>query len=141
MIIILVLSASILTKAFTGLPLSTYSIIIYIPCADSFEQIYQDQKLDIHTTLSYQANILKTILKKDAKIIDNIIERAESYRIKNNIPVGLMQITIDIFERIATDKLILICSNPCRDIFETKYIKWNNMLSVTNEAKKHCSTT
>ena len=38
-------SASILTKAFTGLLLNTYFKVKSIPIADNFEQIYQDQKL------------------------------------------------------------------------------------------------
>src|ERR1700761_8635591 len=44
-------SASILTKAFTGLLLNTYANIRYIPCVDSFEQIYQDQSLEVQSNL------------------------------------------------------------------------------------------
>ena len=126
-------SASILTKAFTGLLLNTYSNILYIPCADSFEQIYQDQTLDVYSAdrIKLRYDYLKNNLKINPKIIDNIIEREYNTQNKYKFFRGAMSFKVDTLEKILTCKLIVICPTNFREIFETKLINWRSMLSVS----------
>ena len=129
--------SSILTKAFTGLLLSTYSNIHYIPVADSLEQIYQDQSLEVYSYISENADELKNIFKMDSKMIDNIIEREEQFRRKINIKPVFTKNTPDIFEKIVTGQLVVICTTSTRKTFETKYIKWRKMLSVSDKKYRY----
>jgi hypothetical protein len=94
LIVIWLISGSILTKAFTGLLLNTYANIRYIPYADSFEQIYQDQSLQVHSDLVPDIYYLKNILKINSKIIENLIERDKIFRRKHIVDWVSVYITL-----------------------------------------------
>ena len=127
-------SASILTKAFTGLLLNTYSNIRSIPCAHNFEQIYQDQTLEVYSggQMSINNDYLKANIKINSEMLDNLIERDEITRNKYKLVRGTMCFKVDFLEKIVTGKLIVICSTKIREIFQTKLAKWENMLSVSD---------
>ena len=125
--------SSIFTKAFTGLLLTTYSNIKYKPFAESLEDIYQDQRLEVHSYISEFVDELKTIYKMDTKMIDNIVEREEKFLLKYNIKRGITRHSVEIFEKIVTGQLVVICETGIRETFETKFIKWRKMLSVSDK--------
>ena len=125
--------SSIITKAFTGLLLSTYSNIHYIPVAGNLEQIYQDQNLEVYSTIGENGDELKNIFQVDSKMIDNIIEREESFRRKYNMKSSTIESNVNIFEKIITCKLVVICNTDSTRTFKTKFIKWGNMLSVSDK--------
>ena len=125
-------SASIITKPFTGLLLSTFSSIIYIPIADSFEDIYQDQSLELHSRLIHHVDYLATSLKINSKIIDNLVEREAKFRNQHKVSHFAIRMTADIFKEIVTGKLIVICQTTERKIFEAKFTKWKSILSVSD---------
>ena len=131
LICIILQSASILTKAFTGLLLSTYSNIRYIPISESFEQIDQDQNLEVHTYLGDHQEYLKSIPTMNSKLIANLIERDKIFRRKNKLYPRGMYINDDNFMKIVTGKLVFICDSYMRKTFETRHSKWKNMLSVS----------
>ena len=137
LIVIWLKSASIMTKAFTGLLLSTYSNSRYIAIADSLEEIYQDQTLEVHSNLVFYGDNLET-LNMNPKIIENIVEREKNFREKYKLDAFSTSTTGDIFEKIVTGKLVVICQTPGRIFFETKYKNWKNMLSVSKN--KYWST-
>ena len=128
LIVILLNSASILTKAFTGLLLNTYANVRHIPVADSFEDIYQDQSLEVHSRLVSNVDYLKNILKMNPQMIDYIVEREEAFRQKYDVDSRTTLVSSYVFEKIVTGKLIVICITTSRTIFETKFIKWKEIL-------------
>ena len=80
LVCILLQSASILTKAFTGLLLTTYANVLYIPCVNSFEQIYQDQSLEVQSHLiRIPLDYIKSKLDVNPDIIKNIVEREKIF--------------------------------------------------------------
>ena len=132
MIFILLQSASILTKSFTGLLLNTNANVQYILCVDSFEQIYQDQTLEVHSNIRPQISYLKNRLGINPSIIENIVERVNIFRVKCKIPPGSISYKVDIIEKILTCKLIIICDTSQRKVIVTKYKKWKHILSLSN---------
>ena len=69
----------------------------------------------------------------DSKMIDNINEREKKFSRKYNIKRGFIQQSVDIFEKIVTGHLIVICPTGLRETFETKFIKWRKMLSISDK--------
>ena len=67
-------------------------------------------------------------------MINNLIERQEHFRnnYKDIIDRNEIFISAQIFEKIVTGKLIIICQSSVRKIFEMKFIKQKKHLSVSD---------
>ena len=64
---------------------------------------------------------------------DNFIQREIKFLKKYKYPPYGTQIDVDVFEKVVQGQLIFIFDSTIREYFETKFIKWKSMFSVSNK--------
>ena len=126
-------SASILTKAFTGLLLNTYFNIKFIPYAQTFQDIYQDQSFEVQGGFDREIDSLADNFDISKEIIDNIKDRSKSFSTKYNIKQGSVDIDNVVFNKMINGKLISILDTATTNLIKSRYQKWVHLLSVSDK--------
>ena len=114
-------SASILSKAFTGILLNTYFKVKSVPTVNSLEDIYDNKELSILTT-KYQLNYV---------ILQRIpLPQRKAFRQRSTgIPFDEL-LTSDLFNNLTNGKLVVVINSHLRDQFAHYFSHWKHRFGV-----------
>lgn len=128
MVIIWLQSASILTKAFTELLLSTYLMVKTSPVVDNIEQIEADKRL----LILYNQKML--VFQTENSRSDLIIRLKERIlRAHNETGIDLIANSSKAITLIIEGKAVAVCSTSERIELEKLYHKWRSKWTTTNQ--------
>ena len=113
-------SASVLTKAFTGLLLETYFNVRSEPLINSLEDLHQRTDIEIATN-GPAIHILSKLEVMTQEMYDDLSYRIESYKNKTKINSELSYLTPKTFIQLTKGRTVIMC-NSLLKIFEI-YIK------------------
>ena len=134
LIVIWLQSASVLTKAFTGILLNSYFNLKIYPVVNNLEDLYGRKDLGV-ACHKQTFNIPGIDQYVEPKIIRDLTTRCSEYnnmldnKLKIVFPTHLT--TSALFNEIVTGKtVILATTNAVRD-YQNQFIKWSNLFTVS----------
>ena len=125
-------SASVLTKAFTGLLLNTYFNVRSETLINSLEDLHQRTDIQIATS-GPTIHSLSKLEVMTREMYDDFSYRIESYKNKTKINSELYYLTPKTFVQLTKGRIVIMLNSLTAENYRNLYKMYGNSFGVSNE--------
>ena len=125
-------SASILTKAFTGVLLESYFSVKSVPIVNDLMDVHNNPELRVNAIMSYLSIIDKyhEYYSLEHSTTQSLIVRGEAFQKETRFEITADLFDRSIFEQIVQGRMILIINSLSVESYRDNFKMWKDMFTI-----------